>query len=384
MTDAISGVQELLGRLPTRVVYGPGTLSELGQVVASYGAGRIFLVSDRGLVNAGHVERAVGSLEQAGLHVVPFVDVVENPDSNTVHRALPAAEFARIDFIVGLGGGSVMDCAKGINLILTNGGTVRDYWGINKAVKPMLPSVLIPTTAGTGSEAQSFALISDPSTHRKMACGDKRPPGGGGLRPLVAILDPDLTFTAPKSVTAAVGMDAIAHAVETAATTKKTPGSLVFTTAAWNLLDQAFPRVLRSPDDPSARMQMLLGAHLAGAAIEQSMLGAAHACANPLTACHGIVHGQAVGLMLPHVIRFNIAAGENPYAALGLDGQTLATRIEELLISAALPTRLKDLKIPAISLTDLSDRAAMEWTAGFNSRPVGPGEILALYRLAYG
>ncbi len=195
-----------------------------------------------------------------------------------------------------------MDCAKGINFLYTNGGQMQDYWGVGKAKRPMLPMIAVPTTAGTGSEAQSFALISDAQTHVKMACGDKK----AACR--VAILDPRLTLTQPPRVTALTGIDAVAHAVETYVTNKRNPISQVFSREAWRLLAANFGRVLEHPGDVTARGAMQLGACFAGLAIENSMLGAAHGLANPLTAHYGIPHGQAVGLMLPHVIRFNAAA----------------------------------------------------------------------------
>src|SRR6185437_10986900 len=177
------------------------------------------------------------------------------------------------DMIIGLGGGSSMDCAKGINFIYSNGGRMQDYWGVDKATKPMLPMIAIPTTAGTGSDAQSFALITDPDTHQKMACGDKK------ALPKVALLDPDLTATQPPKVAAATGIDAVAHAVETAATTRRNETSLRLSRESWLRLEPGFEHAMRNPHDAQAREQMLLGAHLAGAAIENSMLGAAHALA---------------------------------------------------------------------------------------------------------
>src|SRR5262249_32823806 len=171
-----------------------------------------------------------------------------------------------------------LDCAKGINFLLTNGGRIEDYRGYGKAATPLLPMIGIPTTAGTGSEAQSYAVISDEATHMKMACGAP----SGAVRS--AILDPELTLTAPRRVTAMAGYDAIAHAVETSVTLRRNPLSDALSHQAWHLLDGAFEQALAAPEDLEARSAMLAGAHLAGMAIEQSMLGAAHACSNPLTA----------------------------------------------------------------------------------------------------
>lgn len=360
-----------------RVLFGPGVLEHIGDHARALGR-RVLLVTDKGIREAGHVERAVRRLYAADLPVRIFDEVVENPTTHTITKGVRAAAPFNPDLIIGLGGGSAMDTAKGINFILTNGGSMYDYHGTGKAAKPMLPLIAIPTTAGTGSEAQSYALISDPDTHTKMACGDKK------ALPKLAILDPDLVATCPPRVAAATGIDAIAHAVETAASTRRTPVSRELSRQAWSLLEPSFTAALgnASPQAREARARMLLGAHFAGAAIENSMLGAAHATANPLTARFDITHGVAVGLMLPHVVRFNAAIGHNPYADLVPDAEELGSRIDRLLAAAALPRRLADLGIPESALPQLATLASKQWTAGFNPRPVTEADLLAIYRLA--
>ncbi len=367
----------ILGKSRTPVVFGAGKLAELGALARREGASRILLVTDPGIVRAGHVQHAVAFMRKAGLDVTVFDGVEENPTTQHVDAGVAVARKRAIDFLVGLGGGSSMDCAKGINFILTNGGRMADYHGRDKATEPMLPMIAVPTTAGTGSEAQSFALICDPVTHEKMACGDVK----AACR--VAILDPDLTATQPPDVAAAAGIDAVAHTVETAGTKARNDVSLAFTSEAWRRLDVAFDTAMRDPAEATARASMLLGAHLAGAAIEHSMLGAAHACANPLTARLGITHGIAVGVMLPHVIRFNVDGGENPYDVLGADPELLARRIEAMLEAARLPRRLADLDVPEEQLPALSDEAARQWTAQFNPRRVGSSELLSVYHSAF-
>jgi len=367
----------ILQRSRTRVVFGPGTLDELGILVLGEGASRALLVTDPGIVRAGHVARAVASLERAEVAVALFDAVDENPSTAHVAAGVEAARACNANVLIGLGGGSSMDCAKGINFILTNGGSMADYWGVDKATKPMLPMIAAPTTAGTGSEAQSFALIRDPVTHQKMACGDVK----AACR--VAVLDPELTRTQPCAVAAATGLDALSHAVETAATTKRSDTSMAFTAEAWSRLNRSFERAMGDPADDQARSDMLIGAHLAGCAIERSMLGAAHACANPLTARYDVTHGAAVGVMLPHVVRFNLGADANPYDALGGDGDALADRLEAMLVVADLPRRLADHGIPEAALPALAEEAARQWTARFNPRPVGAAELLDIYRAAF-
>ena len=358
------------------VVFGPGNLARVGEIARAAGGSRVLLVTDPGIKEAGHVERAVRALYKAGIPVRVFDEVGENPTTIHVGKGVIAARPFNPDLIIGLGGGSAMDCAKGINFLLTNGGRMQDYWGHDKAAKPLLPLVAVPTTAGTGSDAQSYALITDPDTHQKMACGDAK------ALPRVALLDPELTATQPAKVAAATGIDAVAHAVESAGSTKRTGTSRALSREAWRLLESAFERALRGPADADARQRMLLGSHLAGAAIENSMLGAAHALANPLTGLCGVVHGLAVGMMLPHVVRFNSPDGARPYADLVEDPETLARRIEAMLDAGGLPRTLGQVDVADAKLPELAAMAAKQWTATFNPRKVGEAELLAIYRFA--
>ena len=281
-----------------------------------------------------------------------------------------------------------MDTAKGCNFILTNGGHMRDYWGVGKAKHPMLPLIAVPTTGGTGSECQSFALITDEITHQKMACGDPK------AAARIAILDPVLTLSQPPRVTACTGIDAVAHAVETAVTRKRSSLSALFSHESFKLTMAALPRVLQSPDDLEARGWMLLGAAWAGTAIENSMLGAAHSAANPLTAHYGIVHGHAVGVMLPHVVRFNSRDADAAtayvqlavHARLAPDRHTteaaaeqLAQHLERLLDLARLPRSLKTLGVRQEDIPRLAAEAAAQWTAQFNPRTATAGDFEAIY-----
>src|SRR2546425_3790425 len=330
-------------QLRTRIVFGEGALARLGDLARELGFTRTLIVSDPGIVATGQVARAAAILEAAGISPRFFHDFDANPDTRMVEAGRAVAADANVDSIVALGGGSSLDCAKGINFVVTNGGTVRDYWGAGKATRPMLPSIGVPKTAGTGSEAQSYAIISDADTHAKMACGDPK----AAFR--VAILDPALTVSQPRQVTAIAGYDAISHAVEAYVTSRRTAMSDLFARDGWRLLERHYERVLAEPGDVIARGAMLLGAHEAGIAIEQSMLGATHACANPLTAHHGTTHGIAIAIMLPHVVRWNADHVGDRYAELvracGRDGSgapadRLADRLEQLARAGGLPSTL--------------------------------------------
>lgn len=370
----------------TRVVFGNDSIQKLGTLSKELGATRALLVSDTGLIAAGHVQAALNSLHAASIETFLFSDFSENPTTSMVETGTSyAKECGNIDLIIGLGGGSSMDTARGINFLLTNGGRMEDYWGFNKASRPMLPSIGIPTTAGTGSDAQSYALISQEKTHTKMACGDVK------ARFRIVILDPVLSISCPRSVTAISGIDAITHAIETFVSTRSNPFSETFSKEAWGLLDRNYERVLNAPEDREARGAMLLGSHLAGLAIENSMLGAAHACANPLTAQYNIAHGIAVSLMLPHVIQFNTPVVSGGYETLlkishmnsGTDSPTLSQRIRELQTAGALPQRLRDSGVNKERLQTLANEANSQWTGEFNPRPLTEQDFFHLYESAY-
>ncbi|MEM6453975.1 MAG: iron-containing alcohol dehydrogenase [Acidobacteriota bacterium] len=403
-----------------RVLFGDGRTRELGDEVRRLGAKRALLVTDVGVRAAGHVQRARQALDDAGVKVHIFDAVEENPTTAHVRAAVGAAFAADgdIDLLIGFGGGSAMDCAKAVNFLLTNGGRMEDYWGHDRATKPMLPSIGVPTTAGTGSEAQSFALISQTETGRKMACGDPK------ARFRTVILDPSVLPSQPREVAQATAIDAITHAVESFVSRRGNPISQMLAREAWRLLDAhatAYvdifnddvdgestrpaheavgmddtqvadrPTLDRLADHPRA---MLLGAHLAGAAIECSMLGAAHACANPLTAHYDMVHGTAVGMMLPHVVRANAEAAGGDYADLarvaGLadpSAAALADRLEAILRATGQPLTLTEAGVGPLddaALDTLADDAAAQWTAGFNPRTADAALCRALYEQVRG
>ena len=375
----------------TRLIFGLNSVERVGELARETGAKKVLLVTDAGIVAAGHAGKVISALRPAGLQAAVFDKAKENPTTRCVNDCAAFAKAEDIDTIIGLGGGSSMDTAKGCNFILTNGGQMQDYWGIGKAAKPMLPLIAIPTTAGTGSECQSAALITDETTHQKMACLDPK------AAACVAILDPMLTLSQPARVTACTGIDAISHALETAVTTKRNALSSSYSREAFRLCATALPKIFADGKNLEARSQMQLGAAFAGVAIENSMLGAAHAAANPLTAHYGIVHGEAVGLMLPVVIKFNSedSASQAEYeksAAIaklfqrsnGEDAITaIIQHLESLQTTARLPRRLRDCGVERIKLNTLADDAAKQWTAGFNPRRVSAEDFLKFYEAAF-
>ncbi len=371
----------------TRVVFAAGALNRLGELAGELGGDKVLLITDPGLWAAGHPQRAADILREAGLTVFVYDGVEENPTTKHVAQGLELAVRHHVDMLVAVGGGSSMDCTKGINFLLTNGGSMEDYKGFNRASLPMLPSISVPTTAGTGSEAQSYALIADEKTHLKMACGDRK----AAFR--VTILDPEVTVSQPAGVTAITGLDALSHALESYVTTKRNTLSQTFAREAWRLLESNFETVLRQPHDLDARGAMQVGAHFAGIAIENSMLGVCHSLANPLTAHYGLTHGVAIGILLPHVLRFNSAAVGDLYGDLAHEvglingdesaaGEVLAQRVTHLMQLAKVPTTLAAVGVSGGIFPVLAEEASQQWTARFNPRPVTEYDLQLLYQAA--
>jgi alcohol dehydrogenase len=359
----------------TRVVFGAGEFGRLGELARELAGTRCLLVADPGMVEAGYAHEATRSLKARRIEVFPFHDFGVDPTAAMVEAGSAAAAPHRIDLIVSVGGGSSMDCAKGINFVLSGGGRIRDYWGYGKCTRPMLPMIAVPTTAGTGSEAQSFCIISDPETRAKMACGDPK------VAFRVAVLDPKLSVSQPPRLSASAGYDALSHALETLVTTRHTALSECFSRSAWRLLNSAYERVLAAPGDLAARGEMLLGAHFGGLAVENSMLGAAHACAFPLSEHYRIPHGTAVALVLEHVVRWNRPAAGARYDEL--QAGDLEQRLRHLAQAAGLPLSLREAGVREEVLPRLAEEAGAQWTGRFNPRPFDSAGALEIYQSAY-
>jgi alcohol dehydrogenase len=368
----------------TNLISGQGSLEQVAHIADQ----RVLLVTDLGIVAAGHVARLEATFAAKGTTYHRFDGVRENPDEDNVDACVAAYKQAfgadGADWIVALGGGSSIDVAKGCSILANGGGRMRDYVGRKTKPHPQPPVIAIPTTAGTGSEVQSFALITNTDTGRKMACG--------GEVPRFAILDPDLTRSQPRFVAICAGLDTLAHSVETAVTTARTEASVMYSREAFRLVERNFETILSNPDDLAARSAMLRASAAAGIAIENSMLGAAHSMANPLTRQFGVVHGQAVGQLLPFVVRFNAQDKQASlgYAELAYDAglversvptkdavKQLIVRLRELVVISGFE-RAPD-NIPASAIDALSSEAAEQWTAQFNPQPVDEAAFRSLF-----
>ena len=374
--------------LRTRIVYGPGVVARIGELARELSPTRILLVTDPRIVACGHAARVEAALAAAGLEFTRFDQVDRDPTNADVETCLSAALQYQPDLIIGLGGGSSIDTAKGCSFLLTNGGTMEDYFGVGRAEQPLVPLIAIPTTSGTGTEVQSFALIERDSDRQKMACG------APGAAPRIALLDPELTLTLPREVTARTGLDTLTHAVESFVSKRGSALSALYAQEAFGLSNVHLPRVLADPLDLESRGALMLSSAFAGLAIENGMLGAAHSLANPLTAHYEITHGEAVGRMLPHVVHYN---AEDPhtakrYAHLARSAhlvppdlppdQTisiLVARLQKLLSDGGIDGGLTRHGVTTSALDALALEASNQWTAQFNPRPVTPTTLRHLY-----
>ena len=364
-----------------KLVFGNGVMKELPNSIKELGITSVLLVTDKGIVKAGHVESTRALLEGEGIPVHVYDDVSENPTENDAAACCAFAKEIEFDGFLALGGGSSIDTAKACNFLLTNGGRMSDYHGYGKASKKMLPFIAIPTSAGTGSECQSYALVSREESHEKMACGDPK------ALARVAILDPDITDSQPRSVAVQTGIDALAHALEAAVSTKRTELSSMYSEAAFRHIVRAIDDIVDHSVQGDDRGHILLGAALSGLAIENSMLGGAHASANPLTARHDIIHGRAVAMMLPHVMRFN---DQDPDASCIYSRYT--SILSELDVSdkslidwvTDLTGRMEQIAFSADEeeIQQLATEAKQQWTGNFNPRPLELSDFVELYRAA--
>lgn len=374
----------------TRVVFGPGSSRDVREEIRALGCSRAVVVTDEGLAKGTDVpDRIRKALGDACAGV--FSDVV--PDSG-VHVVDAGAAFARAqgaDCVVSVGGGSAMDTAKGIAIVLREGGSLRDYEGFQVLRRRATPHVAIPTTAGTGSEVTYVAVIKDHEAHQKLLFGDYN------IIPDTALLDPELTVGLPPHLTAATGMDAMSHAVEAIHSQQKQPIADGLALHAIRLVAEFLPRAVADGRDLVARGQMLIASNMAGVAFSNAQVGLVHAMAHTVGARYGIHHGLANSIVMPDVVRFNageVAAVYRPVAAaLGIAGGALsdeecaaavADRLADLASAIGLPRTLSSQGVPAEALPGLAEATLDDASIIYNGRAVlDADEVLGVYRAAF-
>jgi alcohol dehydrogenase class IV len=373
------------------IVFEPGSAARLGEIAGRRLGSRVLFVTDPGLLNIGLADAAIVSLKTAGVEITVFGEVEADPSRATLLKAVEAGRGA--SGIVGFGGGSSLDVAKLAALLLGSGEDLDEAWGVAQAKGPRLPLVLIPTTAGTGSEVTPVSIIT-------VGEEEKRGVSSPIILPDVAILDADLTLGLPAAITAATGIDAMVHAIEAYASksTNNNPLSKMLAREALRLLGANIEKVIANGQDRDARGAMLLGSMLAGQAFANSPVAAVHALAYPIGGTFHIPHGLSNALVLPHVLRFNAPDAAHLYAEIagdcfpalngeeGVQGRCAAF-IEELAALSkrvGLPARLRDVGIGEDALAKMAaDAMKQQRLLVNNPRPVSEADALAIYRAAW-
>lgn len=376
--------------LPTRIVSGIGSVKEVANEAKIFNAKKALVITDPGLSKAGLAATVAGCLEKHAIDAEVFDAVESDPSIATAVNAAAVAKRLGAEVLIALGGGSSIDAAKSAALLVTNGGCLKDYAGVNKVARPVLPLIAIPTTAGTGSEVTVFAVMSDPENNEKFTISSPL------IAPRVAVLDPELTVKLPPSLTAYTGMDALTHAVEAYGSVIAQPASDALALQAIKLIMEYLPVAVCRGDNLKARENMLQASLLAGIAFNNAFLGLSHAIASPLGGHFHIPHGLANAVMLPYVMEYNLPAAIGKYSeiatALGLGGdgeppRSLAakavTAVAQLVRDINIPAQLRDIGAKEEVLPLVASDALKSIQLKFNPRLATEAEILSLLHKAY-
>jgi alcohol dehydrogenase class IV len=379
-------------QLRPRVLYRAGLVSDMGHELGQLGARRALIVADEGVVAAGLLDRVraglAGSVEVAGV----FAEIPPNSSVAVVERGAAYARQCGADLVVAVGGGSPIDTAKAIRILATEGGSLHDYEGYNLLTRPLLPMVAIPTTAGTGSEVTAWAVIRDEQAHLKLAFSSVY------LAPDLAILDPEMTLTLPPRLTAATGMDALVHAIESFVGSNANPISDSMGLQAIDMISNNLRDATYSGDDLEARGQMLIASCIAGIAFSSGggSLGIVHAIAHAVGGAFEVHHGTTNSIILPYGMQFNSVAVPNRFAriarALGVNSggrpeeDVIADGIDAVRLLAAdcgLPTQLREVGVPEDALPTIAEAALGDAALFTNPRPATYEDVLEVVRAAW-
>ena len=373
------------------IIFGRGSLSRLPELAGRYGKGPVLVALDPYFSRSDLQIRVARELKAAGCAPVFFDKIDREPDPRSAEAGARTARRKGCRLVIGIGGGSALDTAKGLAILAGNPGKVADYVGLDRVPGPGLPTILIPTTAGTGSEVTFTAVFTNRKTKSKGGINSRF------LYPTVALLDPELTLSLPPAVTAETGMDALTHAMEAYTSNKANPLSDLVALKAVALIGGSLKRAVQKGTDPEARENMLLGSLLAGLALANAGVTAVHAMAYPLGALFNIPHGLANAVLLPYVLEFNRSACPERFARMGalLSASPPASTLERgakqcvqkvirLSRAIGIPATLRDLKIPKKAIAQMAP-AALKVARPIenNPRPITEEDIAGLYRKMY-
>jgi alcohol dehydrogenase class IV len=376
---------------PTRILFGVNAVKQIGEVIAGFGGHRVFLVADPGLKQAGIIKQVEDLLDAAKIPYTLFDKVTPEPGLKLADLGLKLAKKHKTDCVVGIGGGSALDIAKAVSILLTNGGKAEDYLGLGKIKLRGVPKIMIPTTAGTGAEVTFTAVFINEKTNSKGGMN------GDPLYPDAAILDPALTLSLPPHVTAATGIDAFTHALEAFVSTQAHAISDMYALEAIGLISSNLGAAYANGFNLEARSAMLMGSLLGGKALATAGVGLVHAMAYPLGGMFNTAHGLANAVLLPYVVEYNIIGSPEKFATvaqvMGYETEGLPLReaaqlaveaIHQLNADVGIPSSLEDLNIPADRIPEMA-RIALTVTRPVENNPRKPTaeDVIAIYEAAF-
>ncbi|MBK9710518.1 MAG: iron-containing alcohol dehydrogenase [Kouleothrix sp.] len=381
-------------QLRTRVLYKPGLVREMSNEVEAMGARRAFIVTDKGVEQAGLLDRVRDSLQSPIEVVGTFTDVPADSEVTTVEQAAAQAREAQADLIIGVGGGSPIDTAKAVRILLSEGGNLHDYEGANLLTRPLLPMIAIPTTAGTGSEVTWASVIRDEAAGVKLLFVSPV------LAPDLAVLDPEMTRTLPPHLTAATGIDALSHAIEALVGTGNNPITDSLALQAIDMISNHLRDATFTGDDMEARGQMMVASCIAGVAFSSGFqggnVGIVHAAAHSIGAAFHVHHGSLIAILLPHGMRFNSVVVPNRYSriarAMGVNAggrpeddviEDGVAAVSALAAECGLPIRLRDVGVPEDALPAMAEATIVEGSMFTNPRLASYEEALDMLRAAW-
>lgn len=375
-------------KIPQNIEFGMGSLKKLPGILADNKSDNVLLVSDRGLESIGVVKKIQDIIEAAGITCTSFLDVIPNPTVEVVNAATALYKESGATSIVALGGGSSMDVAKAVGVLVNYGGNIVDYEGFGTVPGPIVPMIAIPTTAGTGSEVTASSVITDTSRNYKLSVISYE------ILPKYAILDPELIMTAPASIAAACGVDALIHAIEAYISTKSSPFSDAMAEKAMELIGANLRRFVANRQDAEAACAMMAGSNFAGIAFAWAKLGNVHAMSHPVSAYFHVAHGVANSVLLPTVLEYNALADNGRYEVIynyirqgggdvaDFKPEMLVEEVRRLNADLGIPNSLSEVGVTEDLIPSMAADAMKSGNILANPRQTNLKEITALYHKA--
>lgn len=375
-------------KIPQNIIFGMGSLAQLPELLIESGSNHVFLISDGGLAKLGVVEKIESIIQNSGITCTTYLGVLPNPTVSIVDEATALYTQCGATSIVALGGGSSMDVAKAVGVLANYGGSITQYEGNFKVPGPIVPMIAIPTTAGTGSEVTASAVITDESRNYKLSVFSYE------LLPRYALLDPALIMTAPASIAASCGVDALIHAMEAYISTKATPFSDAMAEKAMELIGANLRRFVANREDEDAACAMMLGCNFAGIAFAWARLGNVHAMSHPVSGYFHVAHGVANSILLPTVLEYNALADHGRYKKMynyihqgspcieNFQPQMLVDEIRKLNNELGIPARLSDVGVTADKIPAMAEDAMKSGNIPANPRQTTLKDMIALYEKA--